>query len=270
MAGGRESPHVPPENRKKQRFYNTYLADPNVEMPRTTQYRKRFLKKTNSIDANDTNILGHELANNDNIRLCENIPEDEKNFEEDVLNLSFLDAKSVIDNKIEAAFNPSDDINSNAGYNGTKQIDINEFEDDFCCSKEHVDHFADDDNEDHELLDEETAAEKIHDEGDKEMECEKNRPLYEGAPICLAVSMLLIITFAVRHSLTGVALADLLILIETHLISSNYFRTTTASLRRFFKKLKNPVEFHYYCCFCYEYIGTTRCTENYARKGLLL
>jgi hypothetical protein len=32
------------------------------------------------------------------------------------------------------------------------------------------------------MLDEETAAEKIHGEGDKDMDCENNRPLYEGAP----------------------------------------------------------------------------------------
>ena len=34
-------------------------------------------------------------------------------------------------------------------------------------------------------------------------------PLYSGAPITVAVSMLLIITFAIRHSLTGLALVDL-------------------------------------------------------------
>jgi hypothetical protein len=86
MAEGCESAHVSPENRKRLHFYNTYLADPKVEMPRTTQYRKRLLKKTNNIDANETNVC-HELANSDNITLCENIPLDEKNFEEDVLNI---------------------------------------------------------------------------------------------------------------------------------------------------------------------------------------
>lgn len=37
-----------------------------------------------------------------------------------------------------------------------------------------------------------------------------NVPLYSGAPITVAVSMLLIISFAIRHSLTGLALVDLL------------------------------------------------------------
>lgn len=46
-------------------------------------------------------------------------------------------------------------------------------------------------------------------------------PLFEGARLTLDVSMLLVITFAMRHSITGVALADLLLLIEVRLISPN-------------------------------------------------
>ena len=46
--------------------------------------------------------------------------------------------------------------------------------------------------------------------------------MFEGARLTLGVSMLLVITFAMRHSITGVALADLL-LIEVHLFSPNYF-----------------------------------------------
>ena len=41
-------------------------------------------------------------------------------------------------------------------------------------------------------------------------------PLYSGAHITVAVSMLLIITFAVRHSLTGLALVDLLTIASLH------------------------------------------------------
>lgn len=47
--------------------------------------------------------------------------------------------------------------------------------------------------------------------------------MFEGARLTLGVSMLLVITFVMHHSITGVALADLLLLIEVHLISPNYF-----------------------------------------------
>ena len=103
-------------------------------------------------------------------------------------------------------------------------------------------------------------------------------PLFEGARLTLGVSMLLVITFAMRHSITGVALADLLLLIEVHLISPNYFGHSMKLLRDFFKKLKNPIEFHYYCSFCYEYIGAKRhpehctnkhCLQDFSKKGSL-
>ena len=101
-------------------------------------------------------------------------------------------------------------------------------------------------------------------------------PLFEGARLTLGVSMLLVITFAMRHSITGVALADLLLLIEVHLISPNYFGHSMKLLRDFFKRLKNPIEFHYYCSFCYEYIGAKRhaehctnkhCLQDFSKKG---
>lgn len=37
----------------------------------------------------------------------------------------------------------------------------------------------------------------------------------------------------------------------------------------FFKKLKNPIEFHYYCSFCYEYIGAKRHPEHCTNKHCL-
>lgn len=49
-------------------------------------------------------------------------------------------------------------------------------------------------------------------------------------------------------------------------------------LRDFFKKLKNPIEIHYYCSFCYEYIGAKRhpehctnkhCLQDFSKKGSL-
>ena len=91
-------------------------------------------------------------------------------------------------------------------------------------------------------------------------ENDESVPLFEGAQINLAISMLLIITFAVRHNLTGVALADLL-LIDVHLLVPNTFASSIAILRNFFKKLRNPIEYHYYCLYCFEYIGTVKETD---------
>lgn len=50
-----------------------------------------------------------------------------------------------------------------------------------------------------------------------------NKPLYTGSPNTFSVSLLVIITFAMRHNLTGIALADLLTLINVHLLVPNCF-----------------------------------------------
>lgn len=41
-------------------------------------------------------------------------------------------------------------------------------------------------------------------------------PLYNGAPISVVVSMLLLVTFSIRHGLTGFAVVDLLTLVSLH------------------------------------------------------
>ena len=65
-------------------------------------------------------------------------------------------------------------------------------------------------------------------------------PLFEGARLTLGASMLLVITYAMRHSITGDGLADLLLLIEVHLISPNYFGNSLRLIRNFFQAVKEP------------------------------
>lgn len=101
--------------------------------------------------------------------------------------------------------------------------------------------------------------------------------LYNGAPITVGVSMLLIITFAVRHSLTGVAVVDLLTLVSLHCALPHQCASSMELLKKFFMKLKNPIQFHYYCTFCMEYQGlcidenglckNKACLKNLKEKG---
>lgn len=105
----------------------------------------------------------------------------------------------------------------------------------------------------------------------------QDSPLYAGSPVTFSVSLLLIIKFAMQSSLTGLALADLLTLINVHLVAPNCFAKLTSALNRFFRQLKKPVEYHYYCTFCYQYIGLqkTACCSNkhclldFSTKGAL-
>ena len=66
-------------------------------------------------------------------------------------------------------------------------------------------------------------------------------PLYSGAPITVAVSMLLIITFAVRHSLTGLALVHLLTLVSLHCALPNQCTSSMDLVKKF---LNHRAEFY--------------------------
>ena len=75
--------------------------------------------------------------------------------------------------------------------------------------------FADNYFEEIEIPEEE--IEMTSDEGEDPLVKAAEKPLYSGARLTLGISMLLIVTFAVRHGLSGVALSDLLTLIWARL-----------------------------------------------------
>lgn len=94
-----------------------------------------------------------------------------------------------------------------------------------------------------------------------------NAPLYSGAPITVAVSMLLIISFAIRHSLTGLALVDLLTLVSLHCALPNQCGSSMELVKKFFMKLKNTIQFHHYCSFCMEYQGLSLADEKLLERS---
>ena len=86
---------------------------------------------------------------------------------------------------------------------------------------------------------------------------ESGKPLYPGAPITLAVSMLLIITYSVSRGLNGVASADLLTLMHLNCVTPDLCKKSMKCLKQFFMALKDPFEYHYYYPQCKEYICKT-------------
>ena len=82
-------------------------------------------------------------------------------------------------------------------------------------------------------------------DGKEEESCEStenadHKPLYEGARITVGVSVLLILTVAIRHSLTGEALNDILCLISLHCLSPNLCPKTLFQLKRYFHDVTKP------------------------------
>lgn len=81
--------------------------------------------------------------------------------------------------------------------------------------------------------------------------------LFDGCPLTLSASNLLIMKFKMRHNITKEALSDLLKLIKLHCPIPNLCPSSLYLFEKHFKTLKYPVRFHLFCDICYEEIQPT-------------
>ena len=83
-------------------------------------------------------------------------------------------------------------------------------------------------------------------------------PLFPKATITVGTSMLLILSYSLRHGLSAVALTDLLLLISLHCPAPSFCTKTLALFRRFFRDLKIPMTLHQHCSKCLSRIETPK------------
>lgn len=98
-------------------------------------------------------------------------------------------------------------------------------------------------------LDQDDHEENLHDTS-------SDQPLFDGCPLTVSMHLVAIITFAMTEHLTWNALFNLLTLIYLHCPSPNNCVQTLRNLWGHFRNLKTPIEWHYYCHQCHNYIGT--------------
>ena len=114
--------------------------------------------------------------------------------------------------------------------------------------------------------------EMISNEDDKETQTkEQDQPLYKGSPITVGISMLLIMTVAMRHGMTGEALQDILTLVTLHCISPNYCIEGVRRFKQYFTSTTSPLVFHHYCSHCFLYLDDKRaetCPNSLCQKPL--
>ena len=126
-----------------------------------------------------------------------------------------------------------------------------------------------DDNDQDEPGGDDDAAEDM--EEGEQSKPDGNQPLYAGAMITLMESMLLILTYSMKHQLTGVALADLLVLISVHCLAPNLCKTTLYLFKKFFKDVRKPLTFHKFCSKCSyllnEQVECPICHEHLSERG---
>lgn len=133
---------------------------------------------------------------------------------------------------------------------------------------------SDEEYESEPLVDTDTHT-NAKDEHDSHPDC-RHSPLYSGASehVTVGVAMLLVVSFAIRHELTGEALSNLLLLINVLLPAGNLLSKTLRDFRSFFSNLEVPVVYHGYCSFCYPYIPhnvnscpNKACLKDTSKKG---
>lgn len=111
-------------------------------------------------------------------------------------------------------------------------------------------------------------------EDDKESD-DDDSPLYDGAGLTVAESLLLTMTFAVSFNLTGEALGSLVLLLNLHCLQPNKCLTSLYKFRKYFENLKNPLKFHRFCSYCFlsvpdakaEHCTNPLCLNHLSKQG---
>ena len=87
---------------------------------------------------------------------------------------------------------------------------------------------------------------------------EDDPPVYPSCPLRLSESILLIMTLAIRHNLTGEALADVIKLVDLHCVPgpNSHSVKTLRELKSYFTNSKEALDLFYYCKCCYSLLPT--------------
>ena len=99
--------------------------------------------------------------------------------------------------------------------------------------------------------DEESSDESLEDEVTEETEKEMEEPIYEGHSMPCYVSMLLVITYAITHTITGAPFSDLLVMLSLHCLTKPIHLKSIYALKKYFSSTQSPLIIHKYCSFCF-------------------
>ena len=87
----------------------------------------------------------------------------------------------------------------------------------------------------------------------EEHETEHEDVLYSGASITITASVVLILSFVMKHHLTREAFRDLLRVIEAHCPRPNKCKTEIKKLFEFVSQAKGNIVRHFFCTYCKAY-----------------
>lgn len=108
-----------------------------------------------------------------------------------------------------------------------------------------------DEEEEYDLSDHDDDDSDQDDDNNGQPEPDDDPPLFNGAPITRGESLMCILTFAMRFTLTGVALSFLLKLIALHCPTPNFCKKSLFLFRKAFSSMHEPIRKKFYCSECY-------------------
>ena len=108
-------------------------------------------------------------------------------------------------------------------------------------------------------LNEDIFGSRTEGEFKKSENSDYDKPIYDGAQITLGTSIVLIITFSIKYSLSGVAITDLLTLLTLHCAVPNICKQSLRTLKSFFHGLTSSITLHRYCSYCLAYVPDKNC-----------
>lgn len=97
-------------------------------------------------------------------------------------------------------------------------------------------------------------------------------PIYEGHSMPCYVSMLLVITYAITHTITGAQFSDLLVMLSLHCLTQPRHLKSIYALKKYLSSTHNPLIIHKYCSFCFLLIDNgeqqcKNCLRNLEEQG---
>ena len=104
----------------------------------------------------------------------------------------------------------------------------------------------------------------------------EDNPLFQGCPLTVTSSSVLIMQYKMRHNLTNVAIVDLLKLLKLHCPNPNQCVPSLYMLNKRFIELKYKIKLHYFCSSCLQEVTDSSiaicpndsCMHNLAQNGI--
>lgn len=83
------------------------------------------------------------------------------------------------------------------------------------------------------------------------------RPLYLGAPLTVAQSMMLILVIFFRNDLNMTCIADIITLINFHCLQEGFQRITLTGFQKYFCFYDSEIQKHFFCSNCYRDLNSS-------------